>query len=262
MTPPSKALLLLTIFCIAMGFFEAAVVVYLRELYYPEGFQFPIKIMTPNVFVVELIREISTIVMLCIIGIICGKNFYERLAYFIYCFAVWDILYYVGLKVFLDWPPSLLTWDILFLIPIVWVGPVLAPVICSVTMILLAGCIISAEPHHLARQNAENKTQKDYTVKINLTEWVLLFSGSLIILFTFMWDYTKLLIKEGFTTNFQQAVAQYVPTDYNWYLFAVGEILLLFAIALFWRRTIFLKNKIESTLISPKNKNATKTPKH
>ena len=241
MTHPSKTLLLLTIFCIAMGFFEAAVVVYLRELYYPEGFQFPIKIMAPNVFVVELIRETSTIIMLCVIGIICGKNFHERFAYFIYCFAVWDIFYYVGLKVFLDWPPSLLTWDILFLIPIVWAGPVLAPVICSVTMILLAGCIISAERRV---QSAERKEQKDYSVTIKLREWVLLFSGSFIILFTFMWDYTKLLIKEGFTTNFQQAVAQYVPTDYNWYLFAIGEILLLFAIALFWRRTIFQKTRL------------------
>jgi len=227
-TYPSKTLLLLAIFCIAMGFFEAAVVVYLRELYYPEGFQFPIKIMAPNVFVVELIRETSTIVMLCIIGIICGKNFHERFAYFIYCFAVWDIFYYVGLKAFLDWPPSLLTWDILFLIPIVWAGPILAPVICSVTMILLAGCIISAE----------RKEQKDYSVTINLREWVSLFSGSLIILFTFMLDYTKLLIQEGFTPDFQQVIAQYVPTDYNWYLFAVGEILLLFAIALFCKRII------------------------
>lgn len=241
MTPPSKTLLLLSIFCIAMGFFEAAVVVYLRELYYPEGFQFPIKIMTPNVFAVELIREISTIVMLCVAGIICGKNFHERFAYFIYCFAVWDIFYYVGLKVFLDWPPSLLTWDILFLIPIVWVGPVLAPLICSVTMILLAGCIFNAERSAPPAGGAERKEQNDYSSTIKLKEWVLLFSGSLIILFTFMWDYTKLLIQDGFTSNFQQVVAQYVPTDYNWYLFAVGEILLLFAIALFWKRTIFEK---------------------
>ncbi|MCK7540484.1 MAG: hypothetical protein MZV63_61130 [Marinilabiliales bacterium] len=31
----------LAVFAVAMGFLEGIVVVYLRELYYPEGFDFP-----------------------------------------------------------------------------------------------------------------------------------------------------------------------------------------------------------------------------
>jgi hypothetical protein len=58
----------ITIFSIAMGFLEAAVVVYLRTLYYPEGFSFPLKNIPIDIFLVEIGREISTIVMLAFIS--------------------------------------------------------------------------------------------------------------------------------------------------------------------------------------------------
>ena len=54
----------LTVFAVAMGFLEAAVVVYLRELYYPGGFEFPIVQITPKIVVVEIVREFTTLVML------------------------------------------------------------------------------------------------------------------------------------------------------------------------------------------------------
>jgi hypothetical protein len=50
-------------------------------------------------------------------------------------FGTWDLAYYAGLKLFLDWPASLLTPDILFLIPKVWVGPVLAPMLVAATWV-------------------------------------------------------------------------------------------------------------------------------
>ena len=38
------------IFSIAMAYLESAIVVYLRLLYYPEGFFFPIKIIPDEIF--------------------------------------------------------------------------------------------------------------------------------------------------------------------------------------------------------------------
>ena len=43
---PRTALLL---YAVAMGYLEAAVVVYLRAIYYPEGFSFPLKPMDAGI---------------------------------------------------------------------------------------------------------------------------------------------------------------------------------------------------------------------
>src|SRR3989344_2635925 len=134
---------IVSIYAIAMGFLEAAVVVYLRKLYYVNGFDFPLKVfIEPSVLSVEWIREFFTVVMLVTIGLLAGKKFYEKFAYFVYAFAIWDIFYYIFLKLSLNWPSSLLTWDLLFLIPWPWIGPVIAPLICTVLMIVMTFIII------------------------------------------------------------------------------------------------------------------------
>lgn len=220
------------IFAIAMGILEAIVVVYIRELYHPTGFEFPLKATSPELVHTELIREISTIIMLVMIAVISGRNFLHKFSYFIYCFGVWDIFYYVGLKIFLNWPPSFFTWDVLFLIPVPWIGPVLAPIICSLTMIFLAVCIVYLQ-------------EKGYDVRVRSSRWVLIIVGAAIIFSTFIWDYAGIIIGGGFfsdfwtlTTNekFQGTVTKYVPTYYNWYLFAVGEIMILATILLTIKR--------------------------
>src|SRR5215204_495359 len=137
MNPLTKKLIWVTIFSIAMGFMETAIVVYLRKIYYPGGFQFPLVPMEADLVLVEILREAATIIMLVGIGILIGKNTSQKFAYFIYCFAIWDLCYYIFLKLLLDWPESLLTPDILFLIPVPWVGPVIGPCIISMTMIVL-----------------------------------------------------------------------------------------------------------------------------
>ena len=221
------------LFAIAMGFLEAIVVVYLRELYYPHGFSFPLQTMPANILSVELVREICTIVMLLTISLIAGKNRLQKFAWFIYCFAVWDIFYYVGLKLFLNWPPSLLTWDLLFLVPVAWVGPVLAPVICSLTMILLAVCIILLQ-------------EKGYHVRIKFSEWGLIIGGAVIIFIAFIWDHSRIIIKEGFlgdyfnllnNPRFNQVMAQYQPVYFIWPLFILGEMIILSGISLMTIRT-------------------------
>src|ERR1035437_10974400 len=109
----SHLLLWTGIFAAAMAFLESAVVVYLRALYYPEGFVFPLKMMDQQILVTEIFREAATIVMLFTIGVISTKSWISRFAVFIYAFAIWDIFYYIYLVFLLGWPPSLLTWNLL-----------------------------------------------------------------------------------------------------------------------------------------------------
>jgi len=232
--PLSEKLLPLTIFSIAMGLLEAVVVVYLRQMYYPEGFSFPLHILPTGALSIEMYREISTLVMLACVGYVSGKIFLERIAYFLFCFGIWDIFYYMWLKVLLDWPPSLLTWDILFLIPFVWTGPVLAPVICALTMVILSYLIV----HLLASRGV---------AKLGAFESILCATGAVTIFLTFIWDFTKLGIEKGVfavslsidsDTTFRGFLAEYIPTAFPWLLFWAGECLVLCSILLFFRRNV------------------------
>ncbi len=126
----------LGVFAVAMAYLESAVVVYLRLLYYPKGFTVILKPMPLAVYLVELGREAATIVMLFVVSRLAFRSFWLRFPTFLYLFAVWDIFYYLWLYLFIHWPPSLGTWDILFLIPIAWVGPVWSPVVVSLNFIL------------------------------------------------------------------------------------------------------------------------------
>ncbi len=235
----SKIFVLLGIFSIAMGFLEAIVVVYLRQIYYPHGFNFPLSPLSQQALSVEWLREIATIIMLVTVGMIAGKNSLQKFFYFLYSFAIWDIFYYVGLKLLINWPPSLLTWDILFLIPVGWTGPVLAPVICSLTMLFFAVSIVYLQA-------------SGYTIKIKLWEWGSILLGAIVIFSTYIWDFSSIIIHGGFLSNFltvsnyeplQEVIAQYRPSYYHWYLFALGEIFILATIGVIIRRTIFQSKK-------------------
>ncbi len=218
-----KSLIALTIFGIAMGLLEAAVVVYLRQLYYPEGLTLPLKPASSTLLLIESSRELATLVMLITAAIAVGENALQSFAYFLYMFGIWDIFYYVFLTVFLDWPASILTWDVLFFVPVLWVSPVLAPIICSLTMIVF-GCITVL------------LQQKGAHIKIKGVDWALFISGAVVIFYSFIKDYVTFLLSEGLpiniwalarNPNFQQLISQYVPTHYSWYLFFVGELLML-----------------------------------
>lgn len=231
-----RPFLLTTVFAIAMAYLESAVVVYLRKLYYPDGFQFPLVAIPDMMAFTELGREAATLVMLVVIGLMMGRNGLQKFAYFLYCFAVWDIFYYVWLKVILGWPESLMTWDILFLIPIPWVGPVLVPVMASLTMILLAGAIIlTTEKYHYARMNP--------------VEWVGLIGGSLIFILSCVWDYARFVIEDygwdKLWTLDQEALfsitQHYIPGYYNWPLFFTAELVILLTIVNFLRRYFYRK---------------------
>jgi len=163
------------IFSISMAFVESAVVVYLRKIYHPNDFRFPLKPITDNLLSVEIVRELATMFMLLSVAILNGKKRWERFAYFLFCFGIWDIFYYVWLKVLLDWPSSIFEWDILFLIPLPWIGPVIAPVIISFLMIISGLLLIYL-------------SSKGYDFKPTCFSYILTFVGTGLILFSFMHD--------------------------------------------------------------------------
>jgi len=206
-----------TLYAISMGFLESAVVIYLRELLYPApmGFNFPLKPMHHKLAIVEVSREAATIIMLLAVAFLTGKNKAEKLAWFLYSFAIWDIFYYVFLYVFLGWPQSLFTWDILFLIPVPWTGPVLSPVIIDFEMILFAMTITTY-------------SNKNREVKLRIKEQLLLATGALIVICSFTADYV-VMNQAALCRNIAQGCSllsemyNYSPAHFNWYLFSVGS---------------------------------------
>ena len=233
-----RKILYVSLFAVAMAFLETAVVIYLRELMYPEGFRFPLAPISPDLALTELLREAATLIMLVMIGVLAGKRLADGFAWFLYSFAVWDLFYYMFLKVMIGWPESLMTWDILFLLPTTWTGPVLAPVMVSVMMIFLAIIIL-----HLSKQDSK--------LLIRPREWAGLIVGSLVLIIAFTADYSKFILEkynfwEIFTLPdkdllFDYAI-QYIPLRFPWSIFFVGYgIILLSIFALYFR---WKKNKL------------------
>lgn len=170
-----KRFIPIVLFAIAFSFVESSVVVYLRSIYYPAGFNFPLSMIQPGHVWVELIRELATIIMLAAAGFLGGTSRWQRFAFFLIAFGVWDIFYYGWLKVILDWPSTLLDWDILFLIPVPWIGPVIAPLIISL-LFLVAGSL-------LLRWEAERGP-----FQAPAWAWALSVLATILVLYTFLLD--------------------------------------------------------------------------
>jgi hypothetical protein len=179
-----------------MAYVEAAVVVYLRALYYPQGFAFPLAALPPGMVAIEIGREAATLVMLLGVAMLAGRERWERFLAFCVSFGVWDLFYYVWLWLLLGWPPSLLTWDVLFLIPVPWTGPVLAPVVVSV-LLVVCGLL-------LWREGARGEP-----VRFPIPLRILLLAGALLVLGSFVLD-------------FQLVMHQAEPPPFRWGLFGTG----------------------------------------
>jgi hypothetical protein len=199
---------IVVVYAIAMAWVESAVVFYLRHMidriepHQPDPF--PI---VGGFGWVELIREFSTMVMLLTVGMLAGRRWRERIGYSVVAFGVWDIFYYVFLKMMCGWPHSLLDWDILFLLPMPWWGPVLTPVMISLLMIFWGT---------LATQFEHTGTP----VLSNARVWVLNFAGVILALYVFMAD-TLAAAPRGL-----KAVCDVVPEKFNWPLFWVAWLLM------------------------------------
>lgn len=190
-------------FALAMAYMEAAVVVYLRELFYPEGFHFPLKLLPAKLAWIEIGREASTMAMLIAVGMAVGKSPWAKFSVFMLVFGAWDIFYYLWLKILIGWPASLLEWDILFLIPLPWTGPVIAPMIVAASMIYAALELL-------------HKEKRGLSFNIKKGEAFFIALGVATILASFLWD-AGIVLNQG------------VPTKFQWKIFGSGELMGLLA---------------------------------
>jgi hypothetical protein len=208
-----QTLAALFLFGVSFGYVEAAVVAYLRAIYdpirqqlhpeRPKGDLFPL--ITPEQLraaggpentrrlAIEIGREAATMLMLAAVGLAVARDSQQWLAAFLIGFGVWDISFYAFLRLIIDWPGSWLTWDLLFLLPVPWVGPVIAPILVSLTMIF---CGVAA----LRRK-----------IRIRALHWLAIISGGFIIILAFCWD-------------FKNTSAGGLPNPFNWPLLGAGEL--------------------------------------
>jgi hypothetical protein len=187
-----------------MAYVESAIVVYLRAIYYPQGFAFPLVAIPAGMLAIEMGREIATLLMLFGVAMLAGGDRWDRLLAFCLSFGVWDLSYYGWLYVFLRWPPSLLTWDILFLIPVPWIGPVLAPALVSV--VLVTGALL------LMRKRARGEP-----VVFPVPLRIVALAGAALVL-------------ASFTLDFQSVLRQMEPPPFRWGLFGAGVALAVAAL--------------------------------
>ncbi len=145
-----RVLLWLTLFGISMGYFEAAVVADLRAIFCPDNKLFPLCVKSDRLGLIEIGREFFSIVMLVAVACLAGWEFKTRVASFAMLFGIWDVFFYVFLKLLIGWPASLLTWDLLFLIPVPWVAPVIAPVLVALTLISGGFMVLQASARGIA----------------------------------------------------------------------------------------------------------------
>ena len=204
-------IILTVLFGLCMAYFEAAVVVYLRELIYPEGFSLPLRIIPNDILRVEIAREATSLLMIMSVAALTGRRFWEQCGYFLIIFGVWDIFYYVWLYVTLGWPPSLLTWDVLFLIPCPWLAPVIAPVLVALTLVAMGFLIVRL-------------FDKGHKFKPTLIESGLFIVGSGVILYSFMHDTNA-------TYNLE------APQPYMYWLFVIGLVMYVVGFLHTWRST-------------------------
>ena len=213
----TRVLVALVLFGVAFGYVEAAVVVYLRVHYdpirrdafgeQPAGELFPMLRLErleeagtqyTHMLWTELGRELATLVTLAAAGLAIASNSRQWLAGFMIAFGVWDVSYYVFLKLLIDWPASIWTWDILFLLPVPWVGPVIAPVLVAVSMIAAGSAILRRE-------------SREQPIRFRGFHWLTIGVGGLIVILAFCWDFRNVSIGG-------------LPNPFHWPLFALGEL--------------------------------------
>ena len=151
---------------------EAAVVIYLRQLLHVEGSNITLSGIPRGIFTVEIVREFTTLVMLISVGVLAGNRPMGRFGSFIIAFGVWDIFYYVFLSMFHGWPRSFLDWDLLFLIPVPWMAPVLAPVLVSCGLIFSGYWLLIRE-------------QQKKRIVVSLSDWIIEAVATVLILYSF-----------------------------------------------------------------------------
>ena len=194
-------------FAIAFAWVEGSVVVYLREIYFDGSFHFPIfteweggKFVMDKLTPIELGREIAAILMVVAVGCAAGKNSLQKFCFFMIAFGIWDIFFYLWLWVMVRWPESLMTWDILFFIPLPWVGPVITPVLIALAMAAAGSLIIYYD-------------EKGCVIHWRWYDWAVELSCGLLMIMAFCWDWKNIMrIPDG-------VVRSGIPNPFAWWLY-------------------------------------------
>jgi hypothetical protein len=189
------------LFAAAMAWVESAVVFYLRTMVDRiQPYQADPLPVFGGLAGAELVREFATLVMLGTVGWLAGRTWRSRIGYALVAFGVWDICYYIFLRPLTGWPHSLLDWDILFLLPLPWWGPVLAPVLIAMLMIA-GGTLIS---------QFDRRGQAAWPGHITT---ILAAAGAILALYVFMADAIARL------PGGADFVRNTLPDEFNWRLF-------------------------------------------
>jgi len=212
MSERGRKLFWLALFALAMAQVEASVVIHLRTIYYPaRPLQiFPLSLLSHRDLLIELLRELATLVMILAVARLSAQGPVRVFAAFVYVFGLWDLFYYLWLKLQLGWPASWTEWDVLYLIPWPWFGPWLTPALIAVLFVAWGGWALSA----------------DRAFRFTRTALVLFLIGVGLALAAFLLPGARLL--KGGETAFRN----YQPGQFCWLLYLPG--LLLMAIGL-WR---------------------------
>ena len=215
-----QGILALLVFGISFGFIEAAIVVYLRALTAPyreaaglaKNELFPVltprKVHVPEeviqIWKAERLREAATLTLLWSAGMAMGRTGTARFAVFLVAFGLWDIFFYAGLRLLINWPDSLMTPDLLFLLPVPWWGPVLAPLLAASVMVA-GGSLYLWRPF-----------------RVRAWHWAGILAGSAVMIAAFCWDAQLLLDGE-------------VPRVFVWPIYLAGLGMTLASTAAAWR---------------------------
>jgi hypothetical protein len=132
------------VYALAMGYLEAVVVYYIR---YSLGDVHPTGLVASSIagrfpWGIEMTREVATLVMLATVALLAGRDWRERAAALLWAFGIWDATYYLGLEILAQWPSSIVTPDVYFLLPVPWGGPVWVPLLADALMAVLASWLV------------------------------------------------------------------------------------------------------------------------
>ncbi|MCD6577563.1 MAG: hypothetical protein J7K66_06080 [Anaerolineaceae bacterium] len=191
------------LFAIAMAYVESTVVVYIRRIYGISDLLLDIPPFDPVIAPIEVGRELGTLIMLLGVGWAVGKSLQSRLSFTFFTFGIWDIFYYIWLRVLIGWPNSLFSPDLLFLIPLPWWGPIIAPML--IAFLMVAGGILAVI--------SEDKERK---IRFSAFNWIALIAGVLILLYSFMEDALAIMPANV------ETLAQLRPTSFNWLIYILG----------------------------------------
>lgn len=193
-------------YAVAMAYLEAAVVVYLQlALGASVGVLFPLRPASEagSLAAIEAGREVATLVMIGAVGYLAGRSWLERLAWSAVVFGIWDVGYYAWLHVFSGWPPALDTVDLLFLLPLPWVGPIWSPLAVSASLVGVG--LVAAWARRSGRQ-----------MRLRRWHWLAGLGGGLLVVLSYTIDSSRL-------------IAGGLPGPYPWPLFGAGMLLALVA---------------------------------